>query len=212
MLSSELMYFTIALLSSLAFCQFLARTTTSELFWESTDYIWYGIGVFGVVVFFIDYKETSHLSQLRAYEQNIEDNFNIMGGMLGSYLEKNCADNPTPLCWYSMEFLETLANFENSSAWPTGAIKYNGQAFENVNILMKSIAEKHGVSAFEGETSVVMMHSTMNMDRMAEYRILKEEEPLSMPAGYLRVASYLLAFGVALRLGKVTAKIIRLCR
>lgn len=200
-------FFFTAFFVAFAVGQILAFKFRKNRFWDYTDYLWYGLAAVSLFFFVVD---ANGAAQIRHSERRIDQLESDFDGAIKDYL-RAAQMHPNDHRFSKFTY-DHLLEFRQSPGFPLEEyIDFFGTRHENVFAFLQTLE----VPGRFTEMPSVLTNKFFDTDRMERSQIVIAEiesssgelQPLN--PNLLHFAAYLLAFGVAVRLGKVTAVILR---
>ncbi|MEL6515536.1 MAG: hypothetical protein AAFQ69_18790 [Pseudomonadota bacterium] len=194
--------FFVALFILLAFGQVLALIFKQHAYWKYTDYLWYGLAAASLLIFVADANETAKSYRLSELNMQLERAFDRA---LKDYVAE-ARLQPSDLKFD--EFLyRQLLDFRESSRFPSGEyVELNGTRHENVFAYLRTFQRPGALTDMPEVLNLFFDSVEMGQAQRAIDELNSpKNKPEFVDAALLQIAAYLLAFGVSIRLGKVTA-------
>ncbi len=192
------------LLALIILGQALSFVIGSKRFWASTDYLWYALAAISVGLFVADFND--RLKQETIGKQLSEVERQTTATIL--YLEQVNARSVCPMpdshCGQVSMVIENLTEFQKSASWPSGGFEDNLEVnYPSLTAYLTQVSAELLESSPSAFQALPQLFDTLAIE-ISDYEKLQEIKTWKVHVLILRFAVYLLAVGIALKIGKVT--------
>jgi len=183
------------------------RFAISSRWWERVDYLWYGLGFFGILLAAEQFSSEEKRLRFYSSEQTIARYTTQMDDLARQFFNKNCGSHNGPQCALAQDIHGAYSETFRSANWLDGSVHYQGKVFPSWNYFIKERAKDDDVTMLEGELSHIASLSTAVLDISDNVRPSPMATYDRFKYNFYFIWPYVLALGIALKVTKVSAKI-----
>jgi hypothetical protein len=196
-------YFWIALVL-IILGQALSFIIVSKRFWAATDYLWYALAAISVGLFVADFNDRLKQETISKQLSEVEKQTTATIMYFEQVKARAECQMRDSYCGQVSMVVANLTEFQGSANWPSGSFEDNLEVnYPSLPAYLTQVSAELLESSPGSFQALPEVIDTLTI-AIADFEQLQERETWKVHVLIMRFAVYLLAVGIALKIGKVT--------